>query len=54
MFYLALRAAKVLAELHIFRRGAHGLGLATGINGTSQWSGLCQAWLENIGMVTTP
>ena len=34
-FYLALRRAGVPAELHVYRVGPHGVGLAAGIPGTS-------------------
>ncbi len=51
LFYLACRQAKVPAELHIFRVGRHGTGLAKNIAGTGQWPALCQAWLQHIGML---
>jgi len=51
MFYLALRRHRVPAELHIFRKGRHGLGLAEGHRGTELWTQACKAWLQNIGML---
>jgi acetyl esterase/lipase len=45
-FYAALKKAKVPAELHIFEKGRHGLGLATGTPGTEQWPKLCELWLR--------
>jgi acetyl esterase/lipase len=45
-FYLALRRAKVPAELHIYRSGGHGLGLAASVPGTNQWPKDCEAWLR--------
>jgi acetyl esterase/lipase len=50
-FYLALRKHKIPAELHIFQKGRHGLGLAKGNTGTEQWSTLCQFWLQNNGLL---
>jgi acetyl esterase/lipase len=45
-FYLALHKAKVPAELHIYQKGGHGLGLAQNIPGTSDWPKACEAWLR--------
>jgi acetyl esterase/lipase len=47
VFFQALKQAKVPAELHIFVRGRHGLGLAKGTAGTELWPDLCRAWLLN-------
>jgi acetyl esterase/lipase len=44
-FYMALRRANVPAELHIFREGRHGIGLARDIPGNRRWPDLCRAWL---------
>ncbi len=51
-FYLALRRAGVPAELHIFRVGRHGLGLASQVPGTSLWPKCCEAWMQNLGLLT--
>jgi acetyl esterase/lipase len=48
MFYLALRNAKVPAELHIYRKGRHGLGLAPKTSGTCNWSKDCEEWMKNM------
>jgi len=50
-FYLALRKHKVPAELHVYQKGKHGLGLAKGTAGTETWSELCRIWLRNNGFV---
>ena len=50
-FYLALRKHKIPAELHIYQKGRHGLGLAKGTAGTETWSDLCRIWLQNNGFV---
>jgi len=50
-FYLALRKHKIPAELHIYQKGRHGLGLAKDTAGTATWSDLCRIWLQNNGFV---
>ncbi|MGD0519504.1 MAG: alpha/beta hydrolase [Thermoguttaceae bacterium] len=47
LFYLALRKAKVPAELHIYQKGGHGQGLAGKTPGTSNWPKDCEDWLRN-------
>ncbi|HEV3078657.1 MAG TPA: alpha/beta hydrolase fold domain-containing protein [Gemmataceae bacterium] len=46
LFYLALRKAKVPAELHIYEKGAHGVGLAPKDPVLSTWPELLAAWLN--------
>lgn len=46
MFYLALRKAKVPAELHIYERGRHGVGLAPTDPVLSTWPGRLQDWMK--------
>jgi len=50
-FYLALRRAKVPAELHVFRQGRHGVGLGKSISGTSAWSECCEEWMRGRGLL---
>jgi len=56
-FYLALRRAGVPAEVHIYRKGPHGVGLCTGIGsakkipGTDTWPQRCEAWLAGMGLL---
>ena len=50
-FYLALRQHKIPAEMHIYQKGGHGLGLAKGHRGAEVWPDLCKAWLINNGFV---
>jgi len=50
-FYLALRKAKVPAELHIFEKGRHGFGLGRGVGPVSSWPGLCQKWMRDRGLL---
>jgi len=46
LFYLALRKAGVPAELHIYRRGKHGVGLAQSDPVLSSWAGRLADWLK--------
>jgi acetyl esterase/lipase len=50
-YYLALRRAGVPAELHVFERGRHGLGLAKSAPGASQWPHLCEQWMRERGLL---
>lgn len=52
VFYEALQTAKVPAEMHIFAKGRHGVGLAANIPGTSAWPKLCETWLAGLGMLS--
>jgi acetyl esterase/lipase len=45
-FYRALHKHHVPAELHIFEKGAHGLGLGRAGMAFARWPDLCTAWLE--------
>jgi len=51
-FYQALRKAKVEAEIHIYSRGQHGLGLAPGDPAASQWPAQFDTFLRNTGNLT--
>jgi acetyl esterase/lipase len=46
MFYLALRQAKVPAEIHIYQNGGHGLGLATNDPVLTTWKERLADWLK--------
>ena len=45
-YYSALTKHGVPAELHVFPRGRHGLGLARNVEGARAWPSLCEAWLR--------
>ncbi len=45
LFYLALKKAKVPAELHIFEQGHHGLGLGSQGMPFSNWPELFREWM---------
>ncbi|HET7221365.1 MAG TPA: prolyl oligopeptidase family serine peptidase, partial [Vicinamibacterales bacterium] len=50
-FYLALRRAKVPAELHIFENGPHGVGLALNDPALGAWPALLTTWLRGRGLL---
>jgi acetyl esterase/lipase len=50
-YYLALRKASVPAEMHIFEKGPHGVGLANDNPALSAWSSLLANWLRVRGVI---
>ena len=54
LFYLALRKAGVPAEMHIYERGKHGVGLAPSDPVLSTWAGRLADWLKTRGLLTVP
>lgn len=54
LFYLALRKAGVPAEMHIYERGPHGVGLAQTDEALSSWPGRLAAWLRVRGLLSGP
>jgi acetyl esterase/lipase len=51
LFYLALRKAKVPAELHIYEKGKHGVGLAPKDPILSSWPERLASWLTARGLL---
>ena len=51
MFYMALRKAGVPAELHIYERGPHGVGLAPTDEALSSWPARLADWLRVRGLL---
>jgi acetyl esterase/lipase len=49
LFYLALKKAGVPAELHIYERGRHGVGLARDDRALRSWPVRCAEWLRGHG-----
>ena len=45
-YFLALRRAGVPAEMHVFEKGPHGVGLANDNPALAPWSGLLANWLR--------
>jgi acetyl esterase/lipase len=48
---LALREAKVPAELHVFAKGGHGFGLRPSDRPVSGWPKLCEEWMRSTGLL---
>lgn len=53
-FYLALRTAKVPAEMHLFENGPHGVGMALGDPVLSAWPSLLMNWMRARGLLSRP
>ena len=51
-FYLALRQAKVPAEMHIYLKGRHGVGLGGGAGEVSTWPERCAGWMRAQGLLS--
>ena len=47
LYYRALRAAGVGAEMHIFKKGGHGFGLGVEGMANTNWPQLCIEWMRD-------
>jgi acetyl esterase/lipase len=52
LFYQALRAAGVSAEMHLYEKGPHGFGIKPGLGPTSDWPKRCEEWMRAHGWLT--
>jgi acetyl esterase/lipase len=52
-FYLALRAAGVPAEMHLYQHGGHGFGMALLDPVLGSWTQLLADWLRGLGVLNT-
>jgi acetyl esterase/lipase len=50
-YFLALRKAGVPAEMHIFKNGPHGVGLAQDDPALSEWTRLLANWMRVSGLI---
>jgi acetyl esterase/lipase len=50
-YYLALKQAKVPAEMHLYPKGGHGYGLRPSANLVSTWPQRAGEWLKSIGVL---
>ena len=50
-YFLALRQAGVIAEMHVFEKGPHGVGLANDDASLAPWSTLLANWLRGRGFI---
>jgi acetyl esterase/lipase len=51
-YALAMKAAKVPLEMHVFPTGGHGYGLGRKDGGTAAWPALAADWLKRNGWLT--
>jgi acetyl esterase/lipase len=54
VYFLALKNAKVPAELHIYAQGGHGYGLRRTALPVTTWPQSVETWLHTIGILATP
>jgi acetyl esterase/lipase len=54
LFYMALKKFKVPAEMHIYEKGPHGVGLAQRDPVLSTWPDRLAAWLGGRGLLKKP
>ena len=47
MFYQALTRNKVPAEMYLFERGGHGMGMRTGLGNATLWPRRAEEWLRD-------
>ena len=50
-FYLALRRHGIPAELHVYEKGRHGVGLAPDMPAVSTWPHRCADWMAGRGLL---
>jgi acetyl esterase/lipase len=53
LFYSALRRHGVPAELHLYERGPHGVGMGAGHGAFSGWTARCAEWLAARGLTAS-
>jgi acetyl esterase/lipase len=53
-FYAALRRVNVPVEIHVFERGAHGVGMGLTDPALSAWPTLLMNWMRQRGLLTAP
>lgn len=51
VFYQALTRAKVPAEMYLFERGSHGMGMRDGLGTASNWHKRAEEWLAARGLL---
>ncbi len=51
LFYQALLANNVPVSFHVFPQGAHSIALRNNPGSTELWTGLCEAWLNEMNII---
>jgi acetyl esterase/lipase len=54
VYFLALKNAKVPAEMHLYAEGGHGYGLRRTEKPVTRWPELVETWLHTIKMISNP
>lgn len=54
LFFQALTRAKVPAELYVFERGGHGMGMRAELGTSSDWPKRAEEWLRTRGLLDAP
>jgi acetyl esterase/lipase len=52
LMYLALKRARVPAELHVYGKTTHDFGVRTNARPHSKWTARCAEWLRDVGVLT--
>lgn len=52
LYYQALTRAGVPADMYLFERGAHGMGMRDGLGTASAWPRRAEEWLRERGLLT--
>ena len=50
-YYIALKKAGVLVEMHLYATGGHAFGLRRTKQPVTRWPDLVETWLGTIGMI---
>ena len=50
-YYVALKKAKVPAEMHLYATGGHGYGLRRTQEPITEWPALAEKWMRTVGML---
>lgn len=50
-YYLALKKAKVPAEMHLYPKGGHGYGLRHSPNAVTAWPKRAEEWMRGLGVL---
>lgn len=53
LMYKALLEKNVSTSFHVFPQGGHAIGMNNNPGSTEQWKALCEAWLKEMGFVST-
>ena len=54
VFYQALTRMKVPAEMYLFEKGEHGMGMRNGLGTASNWHKRAEEWLDGRGLLDAP